>query len=287
MALTQVKQNSSINDNPNDITRRLPSLQFESALTDEEKELLSLRPRSHAITVSICGHSVFLVDILSEVRCVKKSSSRKTAMILQDMNVKDELTVGILGGGRLGSQIAHCLLTFGRMNPQNLQISTRRPETLEYLQHKGVECYYNNKKLVSNVNLLFICVLPSQLPGIADEIKGRLSPSTVVYCPSASTPLQKIKLILRTPNVFKSDFRWTDESCKNKWDFNVNVKMSLEKKDVVEITNPINQTGPGMYYRWHLIKTYFNRSMVSLMTVDYTFTNSSAVLSKTINLIPP
>ncbi|XP_050407233.1 NADP-dependent oxidoreductase domain-containing protein 1 [Patella vulgata] len=247
MAMIQRLNNTS-SDSSYDITRRLPSLQFESALTDEEKELLSLRSRSHAITVSICAHSIYLADILSEVRQLRaqlQSTSRKTAMILHDINeTKDSVKVGILGGGRLGSQIAHCLITFGRMNLQNLQISTRRPETLEYLQHKGVDCYYGNKRLVSSVDLLYICVLPSQLPGIADEIKGYLSPSTVVYCPSSSMPLKKLKQLLRTSNILKSEFHWTEESSRNEWDYNVNIKTSLEKRDVVNMTNPIFQNRP-------------------------------------------
>lgn len=40
------------------------------------------------------------------------------------------MKVGILGCGRLGSQLAHCLLTYGGVRPKDLKVSTRRPETL-------------------------------------------------------------------------------------------------------------------------------------------------------------
>ena len=55
---------------------------------------------------------------------------KKTTHILQDEGDRDSLVVGIIGCGRLGSQIAHCLLTYGQIHPTKLQISTRRPETL-------------------------------------------------------------------------------------------------------------------------------------------------------------
>ena len=51
-----------------DITKDLPSLQFENALTDEEKSYLVLRARSHAITVSSCAQATYLAAILNEAR---------------------------------------------------------------------------------------------------------------------------------------------------------------------------------------------------------------------------
>lgn len=59
-----------------------------------------------------------------------KSPQKMTAKILQDKEARDPLKVGIIGCGRLGSQLAHCLLTYGRVNPKDMKVSTRRPETL-------------------------------------------------------------------------------------------------------------------------------------------------------------
>ena len=51
-----------------DITSNLPSLQFESALSDEQKQLLILRKRSHALTISACAQALYLVSVLNEAR---------------------------------------------------------------------------------------------------------------------------------------------------------------------------------------------------------------------------
>lgn len=53
-----------------DITFNLQSLLFESALTEEEKQLLHLRKRSHALTVCACAQATYFVSILNEARQV-------------------------------------------------------------------------------------------------------------------------------------------------------------------------------------------------------------------------
>ena len=61
--------------------------------------------------------------------CLKNPQKRSTR-ILQDQSSRDPLKIGILGCGRLGSQLAHSFITYGNINPKDIKISTRRPETL-------------------------------------------------------------------------------------------------------------------------------------------------------------
>ena len=49
---------------------------------------------------------------------------------MQDREPKDPVKIGIMGCGRLGSQLAHCLLSYGSVKPKDIKVSTRRPETL-------------------------------------------------------------------------------------------------------------------------------------------------------------
>ena len=51
-----------------DITNNLPSLQFESALTEDERQLIVLRKRTHALTVTSCAQATYFVSILNEAR---------------------------------------------------------------------------------------------------------------------------------------------------------------------------------------------------------------------------
>ncbi|XP_061172106.1 NADP-dependent oxidoreductase domain-containing protein 1-like [Saccostrea echinata] len=241
MALMKRLQKSAVEITPIDITHNLESLQFESALNDDERQLLVLRKRSHALVVTMCTQATFFANILHEARQIKKqmkSPQKMTAKILQDKDSRDPLKVGIIGCGRLGSQLAHCLLTYGRVNPKDLKVSTRRPETLEYLQNKGVDCFHDNIKLASTSHVVFICVLPSHVQVVAEEIKEHIPVHTIIYSFVAAYSVQKLKQILQTTNILKPDLTWTKDSEQNSWDCSENVNTALENPVTVEKTCP-------------------------------------------------
>lgn len=70
MALAKRSHKSDDVENFDDVTRNLPSLQFESVLSDEEKELLPLRARSHALTAHACAQATYYACVLAEARLV-------------------------------------------------------------------------------------------------------------------------------------------------------------------------------------------------------------------------
>ncbi|XP_022333504.2 NADP-dependent oxidoreductase domain-containing protein 1-like [Crassostrea virginica] len=241
MALMKRLQKSAVDITPVDITHNLESLQFESALNEDEKQLLVLRKRSHAMVVTSCTQATFFANLLHEARQIKKqmkSPQKMTAKILQDKDARDPLKVGIIGCGRLGSQLAHCLLTYGRVKPKDLRVSTRRPETLEYLQNKGVDCFHDNVKLVNLSHLVFLCVLPSHIQVVAEEIKEHIPVNTIIYSFVAAHSPKKLRQILLTNNILKPDLTWSKESEQNSWDCSENVNTALENPVTVEKTCP-------------------------------------------------
>ncbi|RUS72948.1 hypothetical protein EGW08_019288 [Elysia chlorotica] len=243
MALVTRLQAANKQDATNDITRNLSSLQFESALTDEEKCLIGMRTRNHAISVTQCALITSAVDIFSRARDAKlrqmNPGKQRSTQILQDESERDTLIVGIIGCGRLGSQIAHCLLTYGQLHPSKLQISTRRPETLEYLQHKGVECYFNNERLVSSAHVVIFCVLPSQMPGVCEDIKDYISSSTIMMCAFSSLTLRRLRQMLGSSNVIQPKLHWKEDVTNIDYNYSLNVNMALESRDTVLSTCPI------------------------------------------------
>jgi len=70
MALATRLQQPLEDKTPADITSNLPSLQFESALGDDEKQFQYLRKRAHCLTVTSCAQATYLVSILNEARCL-------------------------------------------------------------------------------------------------------------------------------------------------------------------------------------------------------------------------
>ena len=89
-------------------------------------------------TLNLASRQVFLLHCSLNFRQLKKrlkSPQKRSTRILQDQGPRDPLKVGIIGCGRLGSQLAHSLITYGGINAKDIKISTRRPETLGNLRY--------------------------------------------------------------------------------------------------------------------------------------------------------
>lgn len=69
---------------------------------------------------------------------MKQEKRRASLRILNESKFLNALKIGIIGCGRIGSQLANCLLSFGEVSSAELKIATRRPETLSnYLYKKN------------------------------------------------------------------------------------------------------------------------------------------------------
>nr|XP_002731105.1 PREDICTED: NADP-dependent oxidoreductase domain-containing protein 1-like [Saccoglossus kowalevskii] len=233
------------NDNSvGDITHDLASLQFENALTEEEKKYLLLRKRTHAITVSFCAQAAYFVTILNECRqeIVELHNPKmiKSSKFLQDSQDKNPVQVGILGCGRLGTHLANTLLTYADVAPNELRISTRRPETLGDLQERGVQCFHNNALLASSVHVLFICVLPSQLSTVAAEIRTKISSHCTVYSFVSAVPITRLKQILRATHIIKPEIIWSLDNIDKPWNNSLSISTTLEDPISVDVTCPLS-----------------------------------------------
>ena len=116
----------------------------------------------------------------------------------------------------------------------------------EYLQQRGVDCYYDNARLVNSVHVVFIGVLPSQLPSVAEELKDVLPSNVMIYVPSSGIPLRRLRQMLATTNILQPDYSWPPENQDKPWNHSVNINMALENKDVVEKTCPIFDDNSGI-----------------------------------------
>ncbi|XP_022108684.1 NADP-dependent oxidoreductase domain-containing protein 1-like [Acanthaster planci] len=238
--MASVEMSSAIGD----ITRDLPSLNFENAISEEETPYLVLRARSHVITVSACAQATYFAAVLNEARQyileLRSPQQSKTSKFLQDAPPRDPLLVGIIGCGRIGLHLANTLLTYADVQPKELFVSTRRPETLGVLRNKGVSCEYNNAKVATSVHLLFLCVLPSQLPDIAKDIKGHIPAQCTVYSFLSSVPIPRLRQVIKCSNIIKPEFSWQLEKADMPWDCSKDVCTTLENPEQVQVTCPLN-----------------------------------------------
>ncbi|XP_068195439.1 NADP-dependent oxidoreductase domain-containing protein 1 [Antennarius striatus] len=183
-----------------DVFAGLNSLSFEAGLTEDEKELLYLRARTAGLQYCGSAHAVFLCELVHTLRGM---ISRRTA---KSPAGNDDLCVGILGMGRMGKKLLLFLLAKSGIRPSYIKVSTRRPESAEELIHTEVECFFDNRRLASWADILFLCCLPSHLPKVCADLHSNLSKSCLVYSFTSAVPCSRLSQLLGHDFILKPQY---------------------------------------------------------------------------------
>ncbi|OQR94496.1 hypothetical protein ACHHYP_01263 [Achlya hypogyna] len=173
-------------DYANEISKLDPSLFLPQRLS------LRVQPQMHARTIVIpliaqqCVHFTLLVHRLR----VAVGGAPATK-------------VGIIGGGRVGVEIAQTLLR-AEWSPEHLTISTRQPQDPRWMSRidEAVTRYHDNAKLAADSDILILAMPPSQLTSVGIQIKHSLSqPSSrkIVVSVLAGVELDKICKVCACP----------------------------------------------------------------------------------------
>lgn len=105
---------------------------------------------------------------------------------------------------------------------------------------------FNNKDIASKVHVLFLCVLPSQLPLVIEEIKDHLHKQLLVYCVVNNATAKKFRRTLNTANFIIPDFLFNPATA-NKWNSCMSVQGALEDSGVVRKCCPLSEESQGIY----------------------------------------
>lgn len=104
--------------------------------------------------------------------------------------------------------------------------------------------------MASSVNILFLCVLPSQIELVVNEIKNCLPDRCIIYSLVRSVSDSHLKNLLNPAqsNIFimKPEYAINSEldSPSKKWKYFVDVIECLESMDTIEMCNPFGlETG--------------------------------------------
>ncbi|CAH6847431.1 NADP-dependent oxidoreductase domain-containing protein 1 [Phodopus roborovskii] len=224
----------------------LESLKFEEGVPEEERYWLYLQGRYRGLMIKGCAHAVFFCKLFSTLRELLHQCRRKIqprAVSFDAAAAEDEkLKVGIIGCGHLGKQLANVLLRLVPIPAENLQISTRRPESLVELQKLGVRCFYDNATLAGWAKVLFLCCLPAQLPNICLEIQTKLEKTCTVYSFVSAIPLPRLKLLLNHTNILRPQYQFS-EDFDNIWGENKDITTALQDPVVLQGTCPYSSVG--------------------------------------------
>ena len=109
----------------------------------------------------------------------------------------EKTKIAILGGGNIGTAIARGFLRSGKIPAENIILTRRNISKIAEFSALGVKISSNNPEAVSQSEIIILAVLPSQLMGLIDSLKGFLNKDKHILVSVVSAfSLQEI--ILRT-----------------------------------------------------------------------------------------
>ncbi|XP_028627752.1 NADP-dependent oxidoreductase domain-containing protein 1 isoform X1 [Grammomys surdaster] len=229
-----------------DMLEDLESLKFEYGIPEEERYWLYLQGRYRGLMIKGCAHAAFFCKMFSALSELLQELPRtihpRTVSFDAAATEDEKLTVGIIGCGHLGKQLANVLLKIVPIPAENLQISTRRPDSLVELRKLGVRCVYDNSAVASWAKVLFLCCLPAQLPNICLEIQSKLEKSCTVYSFVSAIPLPRLKSLLNHTNIMRPQYQFV-EDFDNIWGENEEVPAALQDSVMIRSTCPYNNLG--------------------------------------------
>ncbi|KAM9708557.1 NADP-dependent oxidoreductase domain-containing protein 1 [Menidia menidia] len=191
----------------------LGSLSFESGLTDDENKLLYLRARATGLTFCGCAHAAFVCELIHSLRCNIRGHTAVTGAPADDA----DLSVGVLGMGHLGKQLLLGLLENTSIKPPQIKVSTRNPESAAEHLPKGVECFFNNGRLVAGADILFLCCLPSHLPKVCTDLRSHLSKRCLVYSFASAVPVSRLAELLGHDFIVKPQYEFAACDAGDVW----------------------------------------------------------------------
>lgn len=90
-------------------------------------------------------------------------------------------------------------------------------------------------------HIVFLCVLPSQVPAVCEEIKSTIAPTLFLYSFASTCSVKKLRQLLGTTNVVRPEYTMSEEQDGLSWDYSLNVQKALEDKEIVSLTCPLGR----------------------------------------------
>ena len=88
----------------------------------------------------------------------------------------DNKQIAIIGAGNLGLSIANGLVKKKQAEAHEITLTRRNIDGLQFMIDKGFQATKDNTAAVANAQLILLCVLPSQIRNILEEINPVLKP---------------------------------------------------------------------------------------------------------------
>lgn len=110
--------------------------------------------------------------------------------------------LAILGGGNIGAALAKGLIRSGQYKANEIVITEKRNSRLTFLRKSGFSVTEDNRKAVSEAQIIVLAVKPQQFEALAKEIKKAIKPGKLIISVITGVSHKEIEAELGTiPNV--------------------------------------------------------------------------------------
>ena len=102
--------------------------------------------------------------------------------------------ISIIGCGNIGTAIAHGLVKSNKYKADEIVLTKRKEQDLQRFADEGFITSVNNKKAVSESEIIILAVTPQQLNVVLDDIKSEIkSDSHIVMSVASGATIKQIK----------------------------------------------------------------------------------------------
>lgn len=106
--------------------------------------------------------------------------------------------ITIIGAGNLGLSIANGLVEKKQAEAHEITLTRRNIDGLQYMLDRGFQATSDNTLAVANAQLILLCVLPSQITSVLEEINTVLKPEQVLISVITGVDIASISTVLDT-----------------------------------------------------------------------------------------
>lgn len=109
--------------------------------------------------------------------------------------------IGIIGLGGVGTLLADALLTHtdGDIEPRDIFVSSRSSRGFARLKAAGLFADFDNVRVFEECNIVFVCVLPSQVQALAAEVAGSVRANTLIVSLCCGMLQEKLAALFKVP----------------------------------------------------------------------------------------
>lgn len=128
----------------------------------------------------------------------------------------------------------------------------------------GIECVFDNRRVVQNCHIVFLACLPCQVQTISEEVRNHISRDCIIYSVVTAVSLprwcvfllgevhfgnnmfltcgvHRLKQLFHHNNVIKTEFTWPAPSEDTTWPVGCNVTDTLKQEEYAELTCPVSR----------------------------------------------